>query len=58
MSDYNKILWALTIISVNGLITLALRHVKSDIIIKLIFVIFVLILLFVSVSWTFFDYWI
>lgn len=58
MSDYNKILWALTIISVNGLITLALRRVKSDIIIKLIFVIFVLILLFVSVSWTFFDYWI
>lgn len=56
MSDYNKILWALAIISVNGLITLALRHVKSDIIIKLIFAIFVLILLFVSVSWTFFDY--
>lgn len=58
MSDYNKILWALAIISVNSLITLALRHVKSDIIIKLIFTIFVLILLFVSVSWTFFDYWI
>ena len=58
MNDYNKILWALAIISVNGLITLALRHVKSDIIIKLIFAIFVLILLFVSVSWTFFDYWI
>lgn len=58
MSDYNKILWALAIISVNGLIALALRHVKSDIIIKLIFAIFVLILLFVSVSWTFFDYWI
>lgn len=58
MSDYNKILWALAIISVNGLITLALRHVKSDIIIKLTFTIFVLILLFVSVSWTFFDYWI
>lgn len=58
MSDYNKILWALAIISINGLITLALRHVESDIIMKLIFVIFVLILLFVSVSWTFFDYWI
>lgn len=58
MSDYNKILWALAIISVNGLITLALRHVKSDTIMKLIFVIFVLIFLFVSVSWTFFDYWI
>lgn len=58
MSDYNKILWALAIISVNGLITLALRHVESDIFMKLIFVIFVLILLFVSVSWTFFDYWI
>lgn len=35
MSDYNKILWALAIISVNGLIALALRHVKSDIIINL-----------------------
>lgn len=58
MNDYNKLLWALAIISINGLITLALRHVKSDIIMKLIFTIFILILLFVSVSWIFFDYWI
>lgn len=58
MNDYNKLLWALAIISINGLITLALRHVKSDIIMKLIFTIFILILLFVSVSWIYFDYWI
>lgn len=57
MSDYNKILWTLAIISINGLMTLVLKYVKSDIIMKLIFSIFVLILLFVSVSWTYFDYW-
>lgn len=57
MSDYNKILWTLAIISINGLMTLVLKYVISDIIMKLIFSIFVLILLFVSVSWTYFDYW-
>lgn len=57
MSDCNKVLWALAIISINGLLTVGLRYIKSDIAVKVIASVFWLIILFVSVSWVFFDYW-
>lgn len=57
MSDYNKILWVLAIISINGLLTVGLRYIKSDIAVKVIAAVFWLIILFVSISWVFFDYW-
>lgn len=57
MSDYNKVLWALAIISINGLLTVGLRYIKSDIAVKVIASVFWLIILFVSISWVFFDYW-
>lgn len=58
MSDYNKVLWALAIISINGLFTVGLRYIKSDIAVKVIVAVFWLIILFVSISWVFFDYWV
>ena len=57
ISDYNKVLWALAIISINGLLTVGLRYIKSDIAVKVIASVFWLIILFVSISWVFFDYW-
>ena len=57
MSDCNKVLWALAIISINGLLTVGIRYIKSDTVIKVIASVFWLIILFVSVSWVFFDYW-
>lgn len=57
MSDCNKVLWALAIISINGLLTVGLRYIKSDIAVKVIASVFWLIILFVSISWVFFDYW-
>jgi hypothetical protein len=57
MSDYNKVLWALAIISINGLLTASLRYIKSEKVIRIITIVYMLILLFVSASWVFFDYW-
>ena len=57
MSDCNKVLWALAIISINGLLTVGLRYIKSDIAVKVIASVFCLLILFVSISWVFFDYW-
>lgn len=57
MSDCNKVLWALAIISINGLFTVGLRYIKSDIAVKVIASVFWLIILFVSISWVYFDYW-
>lgn len=54
MSDYNKVLWALAIISINGLLTVSLRYIKPEKVIRIITIVYMLILLFVSVSWVFF----
>lgn len=56
MSDYNKVLWVLAIISINGLLTVDLRYIKSDIAVKVIASVFWLIILFVSISRVFFYY--
>lgn len=56
MSDYNKVLFVLAIISINGLLTVDLRYIKSDIAVKVIASVFWLIILFVSISRVFFYY--
>lgn len=58
MSDYNKLLWAMFIIAISGLLSLLIKNTKSKIALTVLTVIFVLMLLSVSVSWVFFDFWI
>lgn len=57
VNDYNKGLWLLFIIALNGLISTIIKQAKSKCLIVILNVLFIIILLFVSISWVYFDYW-
>lgn len=57
MSDYNKLLWFLCTISINGLICIGVKHVNSKLFDVILTTLFVFMLLSVSVCWVFFDFW-
>lgn len=57
VNDYNKGLWLLFIIALNGIISTIIKQTKSKCLIVILNVLFIIILLFVSISWVYFDYW-
>lgn len=57
VNDYNKGLWLLFIIALNGIISTIIKYTKSKCLIVILNVLFIIILLFVSISWVYFDYW-
>ena len=57
MNDYNKILWFLFIVALNGLISLLIKKTESKVGLTILMVLFILLLLIVSISWTFFSFW-
>lgn len=57
MNDYNKMLWFLFIVAINGLISLLIKKTESKVGLTILKVLFILILLLVSISWTFFSFW-
>lgn len=57
MNDFNKMLWLMCIISVNGIISIVVKITESEKVLKVLGILFFIILAFVSVSWVYFDYW-
>lgn len=57
MNDWNKLLWLLFIVAINGIISLAIKKIENKKILIVLGVIFVLVLIVVSSSWVFFDFW-
>lgn len=57
MNDWNKLLWLLFIVAINGIISLAIKKIENKKILIALGVIFVVVLIVVSSSWVFFDFW-
>ncbi len=57
MSDWNKILWALFIISVCTLNSIIIKKIESEKVLKVIYCIGVVILWIIDICWVFFDFW-
>ena len=56
--DWNKLLWFLCIICVNGLISLGTSQIKSKKVLRALLCIYAIVLFIVSVCWAFFDFWV
>lgn len=57
MSDINKLLWFLLILSINGLISIVINRIKSKRTLEILFDVFSAIVLLVSICWAFFSFW-
>ena len=57
MTDYNKLLWFLFILAINGLISMGIKHTKSKVFDIIYTILFVVILLAVSICWAYLDFW-
>ena len=57
MSEYNKLLWFIFVVALNGLIALTISETKTKILKLIMSVFFVLGLLGVSICWVYFDFW-
>lgn len=57
MNDWNKLLWLLFIVAINGIISLAIKKIENKKILIALGVIFVVVLIAVSSCWVFFDFW-
>lgn len=57
MNDWNKLLWLLFIVAINGIISLAIKKIENKKLLIALGVIFVVVLIVVSSSWVFFDFW-
>ena len=57
MNDWNKLLWLLFIVAINGIISLAIKKIENKKILIALGVIFVVVLIVVTSSWIFFDFW-
>lgn len=57
MNDWNKLLWLLFIVAINGIISLAIKKIENKKILIALGIIFVVVLIVVSSSWVFFDFW-
>lgn len=57
MSNWNKILWTLFIISICTLNSIIIKKVESEKVLKVIYCISVVILWIISICWVFFDFW-
>lgn len=57
MSDINKLLWFLLILSLNGLISIVINRIKSKRTLEILFDVFSAIVLLVCICWVFFDFW-
>lgn len=57
MNDWNKLLWLLFIVAINGIISLAIKKIENKKILIALGVIFVVVLIVVTSSWVFFDFW-
>lgn len=57
MNDWNKLLWLLFVVAINGIISLAIKKIENKKILIALGVIFVVTLIAVSSSWVFFDFW-
>lgn len=57
MSDINKLLWFLLILSLNGLISIVINRIKSKRTLEILFDVFSAIVLLVCICWVFFSFW-
>ena len=57
MSDWNKLLWFICIVSLNTLISLGIKHSENKVLHGILFVLSLLGLLAVSVCWVLFSFW-
>ena len=57
MNGWNKLLWLLFIVAINGIISLAIKKIENKKILIALGVIFVVVLIVVTSSWVFFDFW-
>lgn len=57
MSDWNKLLWALFIISICTVNSVSIKLIKSKKTLGVIYCMSVIVLCVVSVCWVFFDFW-
>lgn len=57
MSDINKLLWFLLILSLNGLISIVINRIKSKRTLEILFDVFSAIVLLVCICWVFFNFW-
>lgn len=57
MNDWNKLLWLLFIVAINGIISLAIKKIENKKLLIALGLIFVVVLIVVSSSWVFFDFW-
>lgn len=57
MSDWNKLLWALFIISICTLNSILVKVIKSKKILGVLYCVSVILLCMVCICWVFFDFW-
>lgn len=57
MSDYNKLLWFLFIVSINTLISIVIKNNKSKTFELVVLILSILILGIVSFCWAYLDFW-
>lgn len=57
MNDWNKLLWLLFVVAINGIVSLVIKKIENKEILIALGVIFVVALIAVSSCWMFFDFW-
>ena len=57
LSEYNKLLWFIFVVALNGLIALTISETKTKKLKLIMAVFFVLGLLGVSICWAYFGFW-
>ena len=57
MNDWNKLLWLLFVVAINGIISLVIKKIENKKVLIALGVIFVVILIVVSSCLVFFDFW-
>ena len=57
MNEWNKLLWLLFMIAINGLVAIIVKLMNNKKALLILGVVFVLILLIVSYCWVFMSFW-
>lgn len=57
MTEINKLLWMFLIVSLNGLISIAIKRINNEKVLIILGALFVLILLIINSCWVFMDFW-
>lgn len=57
MNEWNKLLWLLFMIAINGLVAIIVKLMSNKKALLILGVVFVLILLIVSYCWVFMSFW-